>query len=181
MKKLAVLTALVFGILVAIPARATNLLGTTVLGDLSIDGSANAFILGSGVQATVGTGVEFTYVGAAFTYTANFTDNLLIITDTCNTKLVKCIVAGNAGGTYELSFFDEQFAKNFIVTTSTADGLGLFGFRTARDITFIGQMSNFNATSTFAFVPIPTPEPGSVILLGTGVLGVAGMIRRRLS
>jgi PEP-CTERM motif len=175
MKKFVFLAAFVACILTVTPAYADNLTGTKVAGDLSIDGSADAF---SPIVETIGPGSEFSYVGAAFTYTANFTDNLLIITDTCN-KPFKCAVALSAGGTYALSFFDQQFANDFIVTTAGADGLDLVGFRTARDLTLIGDIG-ITGTSTFAFLPIPTPEPGSVILLGTGILGVAGTIRRRL-
>ena len=177
MKNFVILSAFVACIFTVIPACANNLTGTNVAGDLSIDGSADAF---SPVVETIGPGIEFSYVGAAFTYTANFTDNLLIITDTCSGKPRNCTIAAGLGETYSLSFFDQQFAHDFIVTTPAADGLDLVGFRTARDITLVGEIG-ITGTSTFAFLPIPTPEPGSIILLGTGILGVAGAVRRQLS
>jgi len=39
------------------------------------------------------------------------------------------------------------------------------------------QLKNANVTNTL--VPLATPEPASFVLLGTGMLGVAGFVRRR--
>src|ERR1035438_4144494 len=73
------------------------------------------------------------------------------------------------------------------------------GFTTYAPITILGnnwQVGSslvFNGTGlindvtdgywgpNFGWDPTPTPEPGSLMLLGTGVLGLAGMLRRKLN
>jgi len=51
--------------------------------------------------------------------------------------------------------------------------------------TFTSQLVNGQTTTTFSASAIseasPIPEPSSLMLLGTGVLGLAGMVRRRMA
>ena len=39
----------------------------------------------------------------------------------------------------------------------------------------------FTMTDNYVAVANPTPEPGSLVLVGTGILGVASPIRRKLN
>ena len=45
---------------------------------------------------------------------------------------------------------------------------------------FFGQRSATGSDSAFALGGTAVPEPGTLVMLGTGVLGLAGVIRRRL-
>jgi hypothetical protein len=45
---------------------------------------------------------------------------------------------------------------------------------------FFGNCGLVQTDLAFSFEPQATPEPGSLILLGSGVLGLGGFLRRRL-
>ncbi len=84
-------------------------------------------------------------------------------------------------GSYE-NFIEESSDGGFDLivnagfTYNNGSNIGVFGFSTLNDQAFVA--SNF-VTSAEPEIAA-TPEPSSLALLGTGVLGVAGVIRRRL-
>src|SRR5271165_4733760 len=45
---------------------------------------------------------------------------------------------------------------------------------------FFGTRTQLGVDFAFSISAVPTPEPGSLILLGAGILGLAGTLRRRL-
>ena len=70
--------------------------------------------------------------------------------------------------------------SSFLSTGGYYFGADLVQLDGGRD--YIGSTGNFGATLTNKNPPPPAvPEPSSLMLFGTGVLGVAGLIRRRLT
>ena len=61
-------------------------------------------------------------------------------------------------------------------------GLGDFGTGATESLTrdYFGTRGHISADMAFTLIGTQVPEPGSLIMLGTGVLGLAGVIRRKL-
>ena len=97
----------------------------------------------------------FTFISGANTGTFTFTD-VYIITDS------GYILSLNGDGWLTLTGKDKTYA---VFTASGADSGGSYGLNSS------GFDFNIQAN--------PTPEPGTLTLFGTGLLGLAGMLRRK--
>ena len=135
---------------------------------------------GSGV--IVGPGVEFGF-SAADLITADFSGNSFTLSQSC--VHAQCGVSA-----YTLTFFTKSqlsytlqslnfpglaYTYNFdptlngYLSTITYDGAGLLSTKTTAGSAVFG----------YTVIPAAVPEPGTISLMATGLLGAAGAIRRR--
>ncbi len=158
-------------------AHADTLNGTTVTGNLTFPASStNLFTTGS---TTVGSGTEFTGTPVAFNYSANFSDTGLLFSVGCTGTGRQCVASGAAD--YTATFTDSAFANgnfNIVGTTDIQD----FSYTLSGDTLTIHGLVASGGSANLTFSPAavaPTPEPSSIALLGTGLLGIAGVVRKR--
>ena len=182
MKKIATLFAIAVLCLSASTLRA-DAIGTPVTGTLNFTGfgttnywdPAHGFVppgygnSGGSVTVPIGPGIEFGYNDTANLDTADFTGTTLTVSDES--------FIGDSNG-WVMTFTDPAF----IGFTEIDNGLGLsYGF-SGHTLTLTFPTGNIKGTevSTFDFTSAsPIPEPGTLALMATGLLGAAGLIHRK--
>ena len=165
-----------------------DLLGTKVNGTLNFNGGttnyfdpANGFVPAGYGNSTspnnvvIGPGVEFGFKDGINRDIANFSANQLVVRDVC-------LLGGDCtiNAPFKMTFTDTAFTSASLLSN---DLNVTFSF--AGDVLTVNYPGFFvaddNATAVFSIGTggAPTPEPGTMGLVATGILGAAGAIRRR--
>lgn len=150
----------------------------TGLGSVSI-------VTGALISGTLGSGGTFSSVGSSITITANGTWGGIpagtIYSGSFNTD----ITWAQVGSAYTLSGGLFGTASNALIAAlfpSGCTGCGGPGDGALVSLTVAGSVPfSGSAGITSGNVTHVVPEPGTLALFGSGLLGIAGLIRRRLS
>ena len=127
----------------------------------------------AGTTVTIGSGIEFGYRDTANLDTVNLTGSSVALSDTG---------FGEGQAPFVIKLTDADFSKFSLISNGLGVSFGLAGDTLTINYAggeFTGQettvLSYTNQTQTGL-----TPEPGTLALLGTGMLAAAGVVRRRL-
>ena len=154
-------------------------------GTLNFDGNplnyfdpTNGFVPAGYSNSSPGTNTitipgTFGYMDAANIDTAQFTGSELIVTDTCE------LAEGCGDDSWVMTFTNPGYGSLALISDNFPNG-ATTGALTSSLITISwggGEVAEGTYTATYSFA---APEPGSFMLLGTGLISFAGLRRRKI-
>jgi hypothetical protein len=152
-------------------------------------------ILTLSTMAFAGTIGTFTYSGAGVNFSGVLSGTLVVpgeyaltgVTGTYNGASITGLVPLNSPDQGSIFLYDNLFFTSFPYASNTGSSGFVFSVTGQPDVNFWFDQNatdyssvNVNTPVTASFVSA-TPEPGTLVMFGSGIIGLAGVLRRKIN